>query len=66
MELTKQDIRNDCPVCNETIIEPFNRYHNMVMFWGSVHGKCPNCGVKLAYACIEYIREKYAYPNVVN
>ena len=58
VELTKKDVRNDCPACNETIIVKFNRFHNMVMFWGSVHGKCPYCGVKLAYACIDKIKER--------
>ena len=58
MELTKNDVRKTCPICNEVIIESFNRYHNMVMFWGSVHGKCPHCGQKLAYACVDKIKEK--------
>lgn len=59
MELTKNDVRKTCPICNKVILQKPNRYFNMVMFWGSVHGKCPHCDTKLAYGCLDMVKEKF-------
>lgn len=59
MKLTKEDVRKDCPNCKKVIIQKPNRFFNMVMFWGSVHGKCPHCDEYLAYGCLDMREEKF-------